>query len=99
MAADDWARGFLDGMALYAREWDALRRDPVSRRFLVTITAQLPDRDEEIMADLGQEAVLAFRRQGRDFIGLCVAEIQRFWARRRQASQTRHNGGRQSVLN
>jgi yecA family protein len=55
VAADDWARGFLDGTALCAREWDALDRDPRAKRFLVTITAQLPDRDEEIMADLGQE--------------------------------------------
>jgi len=99
VAADDWARGFLDGTALYAREWDALDRDPRAKRFLVTITAQLPDRDEEIMAELGQEAVLEFRRKGRDFIGYAVAQIQRFWAKRRQASQTRRNVGRQPVLN
>ena len=88
VAADDWARGFLDGTALYAREWDALEKDP-GQRFLVTILAQLPDWDGKIMADLGQEAVLEFRRKGRDFIGHAVAQIQRFWAKRRQASQTR----------
>ena len=98
VAADDWARGFLDGTALCAREWDALDRDPRAKRFLVTITAQLPDRDEEIMADLGQEAVLEFRRQGRDFIGYAVAQIQRFWAKRRQASQTRRRGHRHGQL-
>src|SRR4051795_10269349 len=101
VAADDWARGFLDGMDLCAWEWDALRGDPVAQRFLVIITAQLPDRDEGIMADLGQEAVLEFRRQGRDFIGHAVAQIQRFWAKRREASQTRCSVGRhgQPVLN
>jgi yecA family protein len=99
VAADDWARGFLDGTALYAREWGALDRDPRAKRFLVTITAQLPDRDEGIMADLGQEAVLEFRRKGRDFIGYAVAQIQRFWAKRRQASQTRRSLGRQPALN
>ena len=58
-----------------AREWDALSRDPVGRRFLVTITAQLPDQDEEIVADVGQEAVLAFRREGQKFIGhRCLAD-------------------------
>ena len=98
VAADDWARGFLDGTALYAREWGALDRDPRAKRFLVTITAQLPDRDEEIMADLGQEAVLEFRRKGRDFIGYAVAQIQRFWAKRRQASQTRRHGHRHGQL-
>jgi yecA family protein len=101
VAADDWARGFLDGMELYAREWDALDKDPEAKRFLVTITSQLPDWDGKIMAELGQEAVLEFRRQGRDFIGYAVAQIQRFWAKRRQASQTRWHGHRhgQPALN
>src|SRR3954451_14666242 len=98
VAADDWARGFLDGMDLCAWEWDALRRDPVAQRFLGIITAQLPDRDEGIMADLGQEAVLEFRRKGRDFIGPAVAQIQRFWAKRRQARQTRRHGHRHGQL-
>src|SRR3954463_11902835 len=98
VAADDWARGFLDGTVLCAREWDALDRDPRAKRFLATIVAQLPDRDGKIMADLGQEAVLEFRRQGRDFIGHAVAQIQRFWAKRRQASQTRRHGHRHGQL-
>jgi yecA family protein len=101
VAADEWARGFQAGMGLHSREWDALDKDPGAKRFLVTITAQLPDWDGKIMAELGQEAVLAFRRQGRDFIGYTVAQIQRFWATWRQASQTRRHGHRhgQPALN
>ena len=97
--ADDWSRGFQAGIGLHPREWDALDRDPRAKHFLVTIVAQLPDRDERIMAVLGQEAVLAFRCKGRDFIGYCVAEIGRFWARRRQASDRRRNAARQPMLN
>ena len=98
VTADDWARGFLDGMVLHAREWDALSRDPVGRRFLVTITAQLPDQDEEIVADVGQEAVLAFRREGQKFIGHAVWQIRSFWAKRRLTSGTCQGAGRQQWL-
>jgi hypothetical protein len=65
---------------------------------MVPITAQLPDWDDRIMADCGRDAVLAFRSKGREFIGYCVAEIGRFWAKRRQASGSGRGADRQSRL-
>jgi uncharacterized protein len=92
VAAEAWARGFQAGIGLHDRDWDALFRSPKGKRLLVPITAQLPDWDEGIMADCGREAVLDFRRKGREFIGHCVAGIGRFWTKRRQAG-----GGRQGA--
>jgi hypothetical protein len=39
---------------LHSREWNALFRNPQAKRFVVPITAQLPDWDERIMADIGR---------------------------------------------
>jgi yecA family protein len=98
VTADDWARGFQAGIGLHAHDWDALYRNPKAKRFMVPITAQLPDWDDRIMADCGRDAVLTFRSKGRELIGYCVAEIGRFWARRRQASSTRQDADRQPRL-
>jgi uncharacterized protein len=98
VAADDWARGFMAGTGLHWREWDPLFRNPQAKRFVVPITAQLTDWDEKLIADIGRDAVIAFRCKGREFIGYCVAEIGRFWAKRRQASDSRRDAGRQPML-
>ena len=45
VAADDWARGFQAGIGLHSREWNALFTNPQAKRFVVPITAQLPDWD------------------------------------------------------
>jgi uncharacterized protein len=89
VVAEDWARGFQAGMGLHTREWDVLTKNPQTKHFMVTILVQLPDWDEKIMGDLGRNAVLEFRRQGQEFIGYCVAQIQRFWAKQQESRQTR----------
>ncbi len=98
VTAADWSRGFQAGIGLHDRDWDALFRSPKAKRLLVPIVAQLPDWDERIMADCGPEAVLAFRREGQQFIGYFAAEIGRFWAKRRQASDRRRRADRQPAL-
>jgi uncharacterized protein len=98
VAADDWARGFMAGTGLHRREWDPLFRNPQAKRFVVPITAQLTDWDEKLIADLGRDAVIAFRCKGREFIGYCAAEIGQFWAKRRQTSERRRDAGRQPML-
>ena len=48
--------------------------NPQAKRFVVPITAQLTDWDEKLIADIGRDAVIAFRCKGREFIGYCAAE-------------------------
>ena len=86
-------------MGLHSRQWDALAKHPKAKHFLVTITSQLPDSDDKIMAKMGRDAVLEFRCQGRAFIGYCVAEIRSFWAKRRQASRKSPTPDLLSALN
>jgi hypothetical protein len=75
-----------------------LFRNPQAKRFVVPITAQLTDWDEKLIADIGRDAIIAFRCKGREFIGYCAAEIGQFWAKRRQASDSRRGADRQPRL-
>jgi yecA family protein len=98
VAADSWARGFMAGIGLHQADWAPLFRNPKAKSFVVPITAQLSDWDKKVMANCGREAVLSFRREGREFIGYCVAEIRRFWVKRRQASDRRRTVDHQPAL-
>jgi hypothetical protein len=98
VAADSWARGFMAGTGLHHVDWAPLFRNSQAKRFVVPITAQLTDYDEKLIADIGRDAVLAFRNTGREFIGYCLSEISHFWAKRRQVSDRRRSVDRQPAL-
>ena len=83
----DWARGFRIGVEMRSRLWDKLTASPKGNRYFITIFSQLPDWDQKVMASVGRDAVLKFRRQGQGFIPYCVAEIRRFWAEQRDSSR------------
>ncbi len=98
VAADSWARGFMAGTGLHHADWEPLFRNLQAKRFVVPITAQITDHDERLIANIGRDAVLAFRNEGREFIGYCLSEIRQFWAKRRQASDHRRRAERQPML-